>query len=73
MKINVRVIESVPNAVNSLFFIKCHAEDEVLQRECQHMIDVLFERFPGVMPKPSRLLAEQDSRIVDELAVVMKR
>lgn len=60
MKITMRTIESIPNAVRSLFFIKCHTEDEFLKGECQHMIDVLFEKFPGVMPQPSKLLTEQD-------------
>lgn len=55
MKVTMRTIGSIQNAINSLYFILNNAaDDESLKEQCQCMIDTLFIKFPGVMPQPQR-------------------
>ena len=73
MRINGRNWIYIPNAINALFYIKNHSDDDpTLQEKCQNMINLLFEKFPGVMPIPSRSLTEQSSDVVDYIACAMK-
>jgi len=44
--------DAVRKAVNSLFFIMKETNNEILNEECQSMINVLYREFPGVMPQP---------------------
>jgi hypothetical protein len=73
MQVNGRNWIHIPNAVNPLFYIKNHSDDDpILREKCQDIINLLFEKFPGVMPIPSRSLTEQSSDVVDYIARAMK-
>lgn len=72
MRVTMRNYVFIQEAIRSLFYIKCHTDEESLKTKCQDMIDTLFERFPGVMPVPSKSLAEQDSDVMHYISVAMK-
>lgn len=60
----------IPIAINNLFHIKSKSdEDKELQEQCQKTIDMLIERFPGLIPMHSDLLAKQDSGVMDETSI----
>lgn len=74
MRVTLRNWIYIRDAVYALFYIKNQSDDDpALRGRCQDMIDILFEKFPGVMPVPSRLLTKQNSDVVDQIARVMKR
>lgn len=52
MKVNMRTIGTVQGAINSLFAIKTSTDDALLKQECQRMMNMLFEKFPNIMPLP---------------------
>ena len=71
MEITVSVLRQVPLAVNSLFLIKGKSNgDAEIQNQCQETIDMLLEKFPGLFPASSELLAKQDSRIMEDTSIV---
>lgn len=72
MKVTIRNYKVIQDAIHNLFYIKCHTDEEDLKHKCRDMIDNLFEKFPGVMPVPSRSLAKQSSDVVDQLTIAMK-
>ena len=50
--------------IDNLFYIKNHSDDDpIFQKQCQEMINLLFEKFPGHMPLPNRSLAEQGNDV----------
>ena len=60
-------------AVDAIFYIKNHNDDDPeFQEKCQEMINLLFEKFPGLMPLPNRLLAKQGDNITDHIATFVK-
>lgn len=60
-------------AVDSLFYIKNHSDKNPdFQKQCQEMINLLFEKFPGLMPLPNRSLSEQGQDITDQILSVNK-
>ena len=72
MRVNGRNYIYIPNAINALFYIKNHSDDDpTFQEKCQDMINLLFEKFPGVMPTSSRLLTKQSSDIIDYISKTM--
>ena len=59
--------------IDNLFYIKNHNDDDPeFQEKCQEMINLLFEKFPGLMPLPNRLLAEQGNNVTDHIATIVK-
>ncbi len=61
-------------AIDALFYIKNHSDDEPdFQEKCQEMINLLFERFPGLMPLPNRPLAEQSKDVTDIMSAIVRR
>ena len=61
-------------AVDALFYIKNHSPDDpTFQAQCQEMINLLFEKFPGLMPLPNRSLAEQSEQLTKHLSAVIRR
>lgn len=71
IKLNNRNWTKIPCAVNDLFYIKSKTNDEALGVACQTLIDILFEKYPGLLPMPSKLLAEQSSSVMDETSIAM--
>ena len=70
MQLTTRGWSNVPQAIDALFCIKSKSkEDHDLQEQCQKTIDMLIEKYPGLVPMHSKLLAEQDSRIMDETSI----
>jgi len=54
--------------IDGLFYIKNHnGDDPLFQEKCQEMINSIFEKFPGLIPLPNRLLAEQGNNITDHI------
>jgi len=59
-------------AIDSLFYIKTHSGDDPdFQGECQEMINLLFEKFPGLLPLPDRSLAKQSDDLTEQIASVV--
>ena len=59
--------------IANLFYIKNHnGDDPNFQEQCQEMINLLFEKFPGLMPLPNRSLAEQGDNVTDHIATFVK-
>jgi hypothetical protein len=70
MNLTARGWSSITTAINSLFYIKSKSnDDQLLQEQCQKTIDMLILKYPGLVPMHSKLLAEQDSRVVDETSI----
>lgn len=64
----------IPDVVKGLFYIKTHSEeDSELAEKCQEMMNLLFEKHPGLMPLPNRSLAKQSDNLVADIAAVMSR
>jgi hypothetical protein len=73
MRVNKYNSECPKQAVNSLFYIKNHSDDDpTFQEQCQEMINLLFEKFPGLMPLPSRSLTEQGNDVTDYIAIAIR-
>jgi len=74
MKLNLRNFIHPQQAIDHLFYIKNHSEDDpVFQKQCQEMINILFEKFPGLMPLPDRLLTEQCNDVTEIVTAVLGR
>jgi len=59
-------------AIDALFYIKNHSDDDpTFQKHCQETINLLFEKFPGLMPLPDRSLAEQSDNLTEQIASVV--
>lgn len=59
--------------IDGLFYIKNHSKkDPIFQEQCQEMINLLFEKFPGLMPLPNRSLAEQGNDITENITAVVR-
>ncbi len=56
MKVTMRTIGSIRDAINSLHFIVNHTKDELLKNQCQNMINILFDKFPGIMPSSNGII-----------------
>lgn len=70
MKVNERNMGIIQNAINSVFYIKNHSDDDpIFQGQLQEIINLLFEKFPGLMPLPDRSLAEQG----DDVTIYIQR
>ena len=64
----------IPDVVKGLFYIKTHSEEDLeLAEKCQEMMNLLFEKHPGLMPLPNRSLAKQSDNLVADIAAVMKK
>ncbi len=53
MKISTRNRMIIENAFKSIFYISKQTDDEQLKIKCQNMLDILFIKFPEVMPSSS--------------------
>ena len=61
-------------AIDSLFYIKNHWDDDPeFQEKCQEMINSIFEKFPGLMPLPNRLLSKQCDDFTNHIAFFVGR
>jgi hypothetical protein len=59
--------------IDALFYIKNHSDDDPdFQIQCQEMINLLFEKFPGLMPLPDRSLAEQGDNLTEQISSVIR-
>ena len=73
MHIHKRNFNCPKQAIDCLFYIKNHSvDDPIFQEQCQEMINLLFEKFPGLMPLPNRSLAEQGNDVTDNIAAVVR-
>jgi len=64
MRINTRNMGTPRMVIDGLFYIKNHSDnDPTFQKHCQETINLLFEKFPGLMPLPDRSLAEQGNDV----------
>jgi len=74
MIINLRNWIHPQQAINALFYIKNHSDDDpAFQEQCQEMINLLFEKFPGLMPLPGRSLAKQSDKLTEHIGAVIGR
>ena len=72
MRINKYNRDTPGHVIHSLFYIKNHSgDDPVFQKQCQEMINILFEKFPGLMPLPDRLLTEQCNDVTDYITLAI--
>jgi len=73
MRITMRNWIYPKQAIDALFYIKNHSDaDPVFQKQCQEMINLLFEKFPGLLPLPNRSLAEQGNDVTDYIALAIR-
>lgn len=70
MRVNQRNQYLPKTAIDALFYIKNHSDDDpVFKGQCQEMINLLYEKFPGLMPLPDRSLTEQS----DDVTIYIER
>ena len=73
MRITLRNCGCPKQAIESLFYIKNHSNDDTkFQEQCQEMINILFEKFPGLMPLPSRSLTEQGNDVTGYISLAIR-
>jgi len=61
-------------AIDALFYIKNHSNDDpAFQEQCQETINLLFEKFPGLLPLPNRSLTEQSDNSTEHIGTVISR
>ena len=73
MLLHLRNYGCPKQAIDAIFYIKNHTKDDPdFQRQCQEMINSIFEKFPGLMPLPSRSLAKQSDAVTDHIATFVE-
>jgi hypothetical protein len=74
MRVTIRNWIFPKQAIDSLFYIKNHSDDDPgFQEQCQEMINILFEKFPGLIPLPNRSLAEHSDNLAEDIGAVVSR
>ncbi len=51
--VKATIINAAANAIKSLHFIMTDSTGVVIALDCQRMIDLLFDKFPTAMARPS--------------------